>query len=91
MTPHEQIQEKILSLQNALLEKHPQMPVLLREIHTTLKNDPAIVTLMSEDEIAIIVSGLKAQTSTQILVGATKTSAAKTKALSKVATSDLGF
>jgi hypothetical protein len=89
MTPHEQIKEKILSLQNALLESNPRMPVLLQEIHRTLKNDPAIVTLLQEDEIAVIVSGLKVQTSTVIATTAVKGSVAGRKSLSKVSVDDL--
>lgn len=91
MTPHEQIQEKILSLQTALLSSHPTMPVLLREIHQVIKNDPALVTLMTPDEIAIIVSGLKVQTMTNISVTTAKSSVSKNKALSKVSNDDLGF
>ncbi len=91
MTPHQQLQEKILTLQSALLEANPRMPVLLQEIHRTLKNDPAIVTLMSEDEIAVIVSGLKAQTTTTLVTSAVKVSAKTTRALSKVSQDDLGF
>lgn len=72
MTPIEQLKEKVLSLQTALLSQHPNMPILLREIHTALKADPEIVTLMSEEEIAVVVSGLKVQTQTQILAAVAK-------------------
>lgn len=91
LTQHEQIQAKILALQEALLEKNPKMPYLLREIHTNLKNDPAVVTLLTEDEIAIIVSGLQAQTMVQIVTTQVKPSAQAKKALTKVTTDDLGF
>lgn len=57
-----ELQEKVAQLQAALLERHPKMPVLLREIHTTLRAQPENVTLMSEEEIAILVDGLKIQT-----------------------------
>lgn len=91
MTPHEQIKEKILSLETALKEQNPRFSTLLREIHTNLKNDPAVVTLMSEEEIAVIVSGLKSQTMTNIVTSQTKPNAAAKKALSKVTLEDLGF
>lgn len=91
MDAYMQIQEKILALQNSLLEANPMMPSLLQEIHRNLKNDPAVVTLLTEDEIAIIVSGLSKQTQTQILTTLAKPSAASKKALSKVTTDDLGF
>lgn len=89
---HEIISSKMLSLKTALLEKHPQMPVLLREIHKYLKEDPSVVTLLSPEEIATIVNGLENQTNTFIAASMTKvTSAAKNKALAKVKSSDLGF
>jgi len=91
MTPHLQLQEKIASLDAALKEQNPRMPVLLQEIHRTLKNDPAIVTVMTPEEISIIVSGLKVHTATQIVTTTKSPSAASKKALSKVSTSDLGF
>ena len=46
------------------------MPTLLQEIHRTLKAQPENVTLMTEDEIAIVVSGLMQQTNT-VMVRAT--------------------
>lgn len=38
------------------------MPTLLREIHTTLLQQPENVTLLSEEEIKTIVNGLEVQT-----------------------------
>lgn len=58
------VREKIASLQSALLERHPRMPTLLAEIHTTLRAQPENVTLMTEEEIRVIVSGLEKQTNT---------------------------
>lgn len=58
------VREKIASLQSALLERHPRMPNLLQEIHTTLRAQPENVTLMTEEEIKVIVSGLEKQTNT---------------------------
>lgn len=60
-------QEQLASLQSALLEKHPRMPGLLQEIHRALKLQPENVTLMSEDEIAIVVQGLQVQTQTSLI------------------------
>jgi hypothetical protein len=56
------IREKIQSLQEALLQKHPRMPFLLQEIHTALKAQPENVTLLEEEEIQLIVSGLQHHT-----------------------------
>jgi hypothetical protein len=86
-----QVQANILSLQSALLSQHPSMPTLLHQIHKQLKNDPATVTLLTEDEIRSTVQGLEAQTNTVLAESLTKTSSAKSKSLSKVSSSDLGF
>ena len=56
------VRDKILSLQSAMLEKHPRMPTLLQEIHAALKAQPENVTLLPEEEIAILVKGLQHQT-----------------------------
>lgn len=66
MLTHEAIRMKIAELQECILAAHPRMPTLLREIHTVLKSDPENVTLLSEEDIGIIVSGLKIQTKTEI-------------------------
>jgi len=58
------VREKIANLQAALLEKHPRMPLLLQEIHQTLKAQPENVTLLPEEDIQILVSGLQNQTNT---------------------------
>lgn len=68
------LQIKVSELQNALLTLHPTMPVLLREIHNHLKKDPEIVTLMTEDEIGVVVNGLKRQTTTEIVTSISKSS-----------------
>jgi hypothetical protein len=52
------IKEKILNLERTLVEKDPLMPNLLAEIHKTLRQYPENVTLLSDDEINIIVKGL---------------------------------
>jgi len=67
-----QIREKLLALDEMLLEKLPGIATLLRDIHTTLKNDPDTVTLLSEEECSILVRGLKKQTATEIATAAVK-------------------
>ena len=66
MSP-EEIKMKIAELQESILAAHPRMPMLLREIHSVLKADPDNVTLLSEEDIGVIVSGLKKQTQTEIV------------------------
>jgi len=87
MTPAEQLKEAIADLSNKLLTSHPHMPVLLRTIHQQLKADPELVTLISEEEIGTIVTGLKRQTAIEI-VTASKTPAGK-KAVNKITLADL--
>lgn len=87
MTPAEQLSEKVLSLQTALLTAHPSMPVLLREIHMNLKQDEEIVTLLSEEEIGIIVQGLARQTQTVIMATVIKKGTGKS--LKKTTLADL--
>lgn len=92
-TQYELISSRIKQLSESILSSHPQMPIQLREIHKNLKEDPAIVTLLSEEEICVVVNGLERQTNTFIAASMSpaKTSAAAKKALSKVTSSDLGF
>jgi len=75
------LQESITALQNAILHKHPTMPTLLREIHTALRKQPENVILLSETEIATIVTGLQHQTNTFLAESVSKSS----KSTSKVA------
>jgi ribosomal protein L6P/L9E len=63
------------------------MPTLLREIHQTLKQDPENVTLLTPEEVAIIISGLSKQTSTQITTSIL--SGAKGKSLKKISLDDI--
>lgn len=81
-----EVREKLASLENALLEKTSNMPTLLRDIHRNLKKDPDLVTLLSEEEISVLVRGLKEQTKTELSVTLVKK---KTKAASKMTLADL--
>jgi hypothetical protein len=74
------IREKVAALQGHLLTAHPLIPTLLRTIHTQLKADPEIVTLMSEEEIKVIVSGLQYQTKVKLVEASTP----KKKSLKKM-------
>lgn len=72
MTPAEQVKSKLAELETALLTAHPTMPVLLRDIRNQLKADSSVVTLLSEEDIGVIVRGLKLQTNTEIATAASK-------------------
>jgi len=71
------IQEKLATLEEALTNSTPGIATLLRDIHSSLKKDPDVVTLLSEEECEILVRGLKKQTSTEIAVSAMKSKGAK--------------
>jgi len=82
------VQEKLAQLEDMLTNEVPNISVLLRDIHRTLKQDPDVVTILSEQECSILVRGLKKQTNTNISTGAVKK--AKTgKAMSKMTVDDL--
>ena len=66
------LNEAIVQLNNALLTSHPSMPVLLRTIHKQLRDDPELVTILSEEELGIIVNCLKKQTNTEIVASVVK-------------------
>ena len=82
-----EVKEKLLRLEQALVSDTPAMPTLLRDIHRTLKADPDVVTILTEEECAILVRGLKKQTKTEIAAKAIKK--APKKALSKMTLDDL--
>lgn len=81
-----ELQQKVAELSQLILSKHPKMPTLLREIHTALRAQPENVTLMSEEEIAVIVSGLKVQTGVEFAAAATKKGTAQNSLVAKIKT-----
>jgi hypothetical protein len=86
-TSHTHIQMKIAELSQALTSSHPSMPTLLRDIHQNLKQDPDIVTLLSSEEVSIIVSGLSKQTQTTITTSILSSN--KGKSLKKISVDDI--
>lgn len=88
-----EIKTKLDQLSQALLTAHPQIPTLLRDIRNTLKSFPEQVTLMTEDEINIVVRGLEKQTTSYIAAATVKSSKSKgaKESLKNVTSDDLGF
>ena len=84
--PTTELGKRIQELSAALLTQHPSLPVLLRDIHKRLRDDPNIVTILTEEEITTIVSGYK--THTQITSIATQM-ATKGKALKNISVDDI--
>jgi methionyl-tRNA synthetase len=58
---------KLEELKQALVSLHPSMPILLQKIHKQLKADPAIVTIMSEEDISVIFQALEKHTNTTLM------------------------
>lgn len=81
------IKEQLAALDEALEKKITNVAAILRPLHANLKKDPALVTLLTDEECSIIARGLAVQTNTNIT---TKLITSKRpKALSKVSVSDL--
>jgi hypothetical protein len=66
------IRGNILELSEMLEASAPGLPTKLKEIHKKLKADPDVVTILSNEEVSIIVQGLKKQTKTEIATTALK-------------------
>ena len=74
LTKHQQIVEQIGTMRNLLLQGNPNFSSMLRTIHTNLSKDKDVVTLLSEEDIGSLVSGLMAQTGVVITAAAAKKS-----------------
>lgn len=68
----EQVQANIAEMEQILNDKTPGLPNLLRTIHTQLKKDPEVVTILTDDEAATIIRGLKEHTGQEIAAAAMK-------------------
>lgn len=82
-----EVQEKLASLEISLLESTPGMATLLRDIHRSLKQDPDIITILEDEEVAILVKGLKKQTGVEIATKAAKKKSVKS--LKKISIDEL--
>ena len=78
MNEVQQLQEKVASLTVAITEKHPRLPVLLKEILAALRQQPENTLLLSEVEISQIVNGIETHTNVFIAASVTKPAAVKT-------------
>lgn len=54
----------LLELEDKLNNRVDNFPYLLRDIHQHLRRDPEIVTVLSDEEIGLIVRGIKTMTGT---------------------------
>lgn len=72
MNIQEQIKDNLSQMQTILETRAPGLPTLLQTIHRQLKQDPAIVTLLTDSECAILVEGLKEHTAVELACSAMK-------------------
>lgn len=68
----EQVQEKLIEMEEVVKTNTPGLPTLLRTVHTLLKKDPEVVTLLSESDCNILVEGLKEHTKIELATKAMK-------------------
>lgn len=87
MNTADQVREKLLDLETRLQQAVPNIKTVLKDVHSILKNDPDCVTLLSDEECAILVRGLKKQTATEIATAAA--SSKPKKSLKSMTTADL--
>ena len=71
------IRTKILDLQQALEQRLPGMKNALADIYNSMKQDPELVTILSEEEIATVIRGLKQHANLEIPVSKQTSSKAK--------------
>ena len=76
-----QVKEKLVAFQAALVEKDPKMPELLGEVHKVLRQYPENVTLLKDEELRDILSGL--QTARGIVLQSSAKGVAKAKTEAK--------
>ena len=80
------VREAIADISSKLLSGHPQLPLLLRKVHSALKQDPDIVTILTNEERAIIIRGLEVQTKVKLVEIATPK---KSKSLKSMTVDDI--
>lgn len=85
-----ELKMKVAELEAALLSANPMIPVLLRTIHTQLRKDPEVVTIMTSEEIGVVVNALKYQTKTEITTTLSTKSASSVTAKIKKAAANNG-
>lgn len=85
--PDHPIKMQLAELAQALEQKQPGFKTILRDIHCKLRQDPDIVTALSDEEIGGILSAMKHHAQVDII--APKAVKAAKKALKNVGADDL--
>ena len=74
----DQLKEKVASLTNVILTKHPTLPSLLSQILQALQQQPEQVLLLSPEEVSQIVAGIETHKGVYIAASVSKPAAQKT-------------
>ena len=85
------ISSNIASLDAAIKSSHPSMSRLLQDIWTTLNQYPEQVTLLAEDEMEVIISGLEKLVDTDLAAITIKSATSAKKSKVPVSMVTLGF
>jgi len=78
-----EIAQKVSALEQALHAKLPNFPILLRDIHKQLSQNPDCVTLLKEEEIGIIIRGLEEFTQVRLITDKVKKAASSPASVKK--------
>jgi len=82
------MKHNIAQLEAALVAQMPEMPTMLRRIHTDLKQCPELLHLLDEEEVAKVVKALSMQSGVVIQAASEKSHAKKEKEALKNMTLD---
>lgn len=79
----------IADLSVAVEQKLPQVRNILSVIHTVLRADPDVITMLEPEEVAVIVSGMGQDKGLAIQAAEKKTASAAKRSASKMTLNDL--
>lgn len=80
---------ELAELEEALTQNIPDFRLILRNIHQKLRADPELVTVLSEEEIGLIVSGLATHAQAEIIAPKAVKAARATARKTPISASDL--
>jgi len=80
---------ELAELEQALEQQVPDFRLILRNIHQKLRADPELVTVLSEEEIGLIVSGLATHAQAEIIAPKAVKAARATARKTPISASDL--
>lgn len=87
----QRVADSIQELQVAIHQAHPRMPQLLHDIWSTLHSYPEQVTLLSEDQMEIVFSGLEKIVDTDLAALTLKSATKAGTKKASITTASLGF